>query len=48
MDVQTQAQSTVLLGSEGGHVHVHSFKNISSEPIDYSTKLALTGLNGVD
>ena len=27
---------------------LHAFKNISREPIDYSTKLVLTGLNGVD
>ena len=26
---------------------LHTFKNISCEPIDYSTRLALTGLNGV-
>ena len=36
---------------EGGHVHMHNayFKiRISLESIDYSTKLALAGLNGVD
>ena len=27
---------------------LHAFKNITREPIDYSTKSALTGLNGVD
>ena len=34
---------------EGGHLHkiVHTFKNISHERIDYSTKTVLMRLNGL-
>ena len=37
-----------LQAEEGRHTHVHTFKNISCEPTDYSTKCTLTVLSGVD